>query len=312
MKRVQSGFTIVELLIVIVVIAILATITIVAYNGIQDRAKASAASQALANAVKKIKYWQAEQDSTLSPADLATAGVTNTASVNYQYNPGTTGNYCITATVGGKSYYISTTTTTSTSGGCPGHGQGGVAAITNLSTNPSVETTTAGWSQNWGTSGSGTATRMTDGGWSGNAYFRMTWNAAPTVTWGGVNFGSIAVSEGQPLTASIWIRSLTTQSVRFYLRPNTYPTGTDVPGTLASLSPNTWTRLSVTVSATPAGITSYSPFTSRSGSGSWQINDRLDSDALMITQDTTAHNYADGNSTDWTWNTNSTSTGPPL
>ena len=48
----QSGFTIVELLIVIVVIAILAAITIVAYNGIQNRAKASSA-QTLANNIAK-------------------------------------------------------------------------------------------------------------------------------------------------------------------------------------------------------------------------------------------------------------------
>lgn len=39
MKRTGSGFTIVELLIVIVVIAILAAITIVSYNGIIDRAR---------------------------------------------------------------------------------------------------------------------------------------------------------------------------------------------------------------------------------------------------------------------------------
>lgn len=38
-KKKQTGFTIVELLIVIVVIGILAAITIVAYNGVQDRAR---------------------------------------------------------------------------------------------------------------------------------------------------------------------------------------------------------------------------------------------------------------------------------
>ncbi len=47
----QKGFTIVELLIVIVVIAVLATISIVAYNGIQHRAQASA----LVDGFKKIE-----------------------------------------------------------------------------------------------------------------------------------------------------------------------------------------------------------------------------------------------------------------
>ena len=48
----QKGFTIVELLIVIVIIGILAALVIVAYNGIQNRAKA-AAEQSLANVVTK-------------------------------------------------------------------------------------------------------------------------------------------------------------------------------------------------------------------------------------------------------------------
>ena len=51
MKKAQAGFTIVELLIVIVVIGILAAITIVAYNGIQVRAEN-------AKTVSAIKAYQ--------------------------------------------------------------------------------------------------------------------------------------------------------------------------------------------------------------------------------------------------------------
>src|SRR6478735_1083143 len=56
----QTGFTIVELLIVIVVIAILAAITIMAYNGIQVRGKTSAANTAALNTAKKAELYNTD------------------------------------------------------------------------------------------------------------------------------------------------------------------------------------------------------------------------------------------------------------
>lgn len=55
----RSGFTIVELLIVIVVIAILAAISIVSYNGIQNRANDTAVQSDLRNLANKILQYDA-------------------------------------------------------------------------------------------------------------------------------------------------------------------------------------------------------------------------------------------------------------
>lgn len=57
----QRGFTIVELLIVIVVIAILAAITIVAFNGIQSRAENTKTVSAVAAWVKALHSYKAEK-----------------------------------------------------------------------------------------------------------------------------------------------------------------------------------------------------------------------------------------------------------
>jgi type IV pilus assembly protein PilA len=55
----QSGFTIVELLIVIVVIGILAAITIVSYNGVTAKANYQAANSLATTISKKIELFRA-------------------------------------------------------------------------------------------------------------------------------------------------------------------------------------------------------------------------------------------------------------
>lgn len=58
----RRGFTIVELLIVIVVIAILAAISVVAYNGIQDRSKNTATLNAASQVMKLLQAYVAQND----------------------------------------------------------------------------------------------------------------------------------------------------------------------------------------------------------------------------------------------------------
>ena len=68
--REQAGFTIVELLIVIVVVAILASISVIAYGGIQERARNSALMSGMDSLEKAFKVYAAQNGQYPKPTDL--------------------------------------------------------------------------------------------------------------------------------------------------------------------------------------------------------------------------------------------------
>lgn len=114
----QSGFTIVELLIVIVVIGILAAITIVAYNGITQQAVIASVSSDLKGAAKQLAI-----DQTLNSAYPTTVAAANNGA-GLKASPGTTYQYAVNNTANPQIFCLIATSSSSTSyfitsGGAP-------------------------------------------------------------------------------------------------------------------------------------------------------------------------------------------------
>jgi prepilin-type N-terminal cleavage/methylation domain-containing protein len=87
-RRDQTGFTIVELLIVIVVIGILAAITIVAYNGIQTRARTAEKVSDLSAVMTQLEMFYGDKGyypriDRLSPSNIDTTRTTLFQNVGY-------------------------------------------------------------------------------------------------------------------------------------------------------------------------------------------------------------------------------------
>lgn len=104
MLKTKSGFTIVELLIVIVVIGILAAITVVAFNGIQNRANDVAVKNDLKNIATKAELFRVDNDRYPSFTGEIESMTFKASKPAYALNPTTATNITFCYADQGKDY----------------------------------------------------------------------------------------------------------------------------------------------------------------------------------------------------------------
>jgi prepilin-type N-terminal cleavage/methylation domain-containing protein len=318
--RHRAAFTIVELLIVIVVIGVLAAITVVAYNGIQQRARASQATSALSQAKKKLELYKVDNGSYPVSGSLASAGVAD-ADVDYQYtSSGTT--YCLTATIASVSYKA-TDSAAASPGGCAGHGQGGVAAITNYYTDPKPASTAPAGA--W--DGANTPMTFTNvaSTWSASGRAnRMAFPATISTNNGGPTPILSAVYlpyAGQKYTIAISLRLISgsagigNASIDRNGTPGTVVTHAVGGNGIPSMSTSQTYRVYITFTADTAATngTNLRLYVNINNKSSGCVVEYADID--FYPGDYSNRNWASGDSTNWIWNgtaNNATSTGPPI
>ena len=115
----RRGFTIVELLIVVVVIAILVAITTVAYSGVSARANNSSLQSNISTTVKKLEIYKVNTGSF--PTNLTDAGIEPNSNYIITYTASGDGSsYCTSSSKSGRIYYASNTTSNPATGKCSG------------------------------------------------------------------------------------------------------------------------------------------------------------------------------------------------
>lgn len=195
----NKGFTIVELLIVVVVIAILAAITIVAYNGISNRARVSSVQSDLVNAGKALESRKLQNATEQYPSTLAAANI-NVADANYIYES-SDNSFCLTKTAGSTSYYVSSFQKNPAEGSCGSDSMIGWWQF-NGNANDSVG------------SNNGTVLNASlASGQNGQANGAYSFNGTNAT----INFGNSTTLRQPNVTMSVWARPTSPNSVQMLL-----------------------------------------------------------------------------------------------
>lgn len=273
-KEKRTGFTIVELLIVIVVIAILAAITIVAYTGIQERANQSSLQSSAKQAYTKIQAYAVENNETY-PTALSSVGIADTSDITYTYRTDATTSpkaFCAVATKQSTNYFVTSENSAPVAGNCA-----------NLVGNPSFEANTTGWNAG----GGNVLSRVSTGGLFENGFARSTYASASSETAGNW-YPNIPIENGKIYTGSMYVRSNigVTVLMRLEWKNSSGTIQSYVTSPTTTLVPNTWTRLTMTGTA-PGGSTTNMTITWQRSSGAgitWTAGSRLDLDGVSVTQ----------------------------
>ena len=307
-NRARSAFTVVELIIVIAVIAILATVTIVAYNGVQQNAHQSALLSDLDNSAAIMARDLNDNGAYATSVTAADGGngLPTNSGTTYQYtvnNSASPPTFCLTGTNSNISYYINNNLDTPTKGACPGDGVNGVPPITNLSTNPRALSGAGGWTSNnstiypvtTGVAVTGQPNGITTAAMSQLAAGQS--NASVLSIYNIDNMGNSTTSR----TVGAWV----------YVSASGYQAYIYAPTpTYVALSPNTWTYVQSSSPITGWAMVAVTKISGLAGSSDYAY-----ATGSMVVAGSGSYNFADGSSSSsWVWNgavNTSTSTGPP-
>lgn len=212
----SKGFTIVELLIVVVVIAILAAITIVAFRGIQDQAKASALKSDLTNAAKALELAKIQSGTDTYPTGFPSSVKTSNGAILSLSEE--TNAYCVNAELPGSTlkHFYSLTSKTIETGVCPGN----IVSGSEIGTTPTLIndvtfSALGSGAQQWGIGigGSASATASVRAGTASDPFpnrpvLRVSNTANSATTWlyirGPVNLAGI--TSGSTYSSSFYVR----------------------------------------------------------------------------------------------------------